>query len=49
MLYRNKKTGRVIETYGKITSPNYEEVKAEKPVAAKQPVAPKKTTVRNKK
>lgn len=44
MRYKNKKTGRVIETYGKISSPDYEEVKAEKP---KQ--TPKKPAVRGNK
>ena len=30
MKYRNKRTGKVIETYGKIAGPDYEEVKTEK-------------------
>ncbi len=40
MKYRNKRTGKVIETCGKIAGPDYEEVKTEKakPKKAKEKV-----------
>ena len=41
MKYRNKRTGKVIETYGKIAGPDYEEVKTEK-------ATPKKAKVKEK-
>jgi hypothetical protein len=41
MKYKNIKTGRIIDTYGKISSPDYQEVKEVPETKEKKPAVKK--------